>query len=249
MSKSNFKRATILAIATLGTGYYFYSRFLATTKLGAAVAAGATTVASSSFLPILVALSLITIASVTLTSLYSWFKEPEPKPSRKRMTLPTVPEIPEIVWHHNRAVPLIDPVVTHNGDTYERAAIENWIDNQQYHKNLKIDNRIKQALKESLVPNILLKSVIGILDRLEYEFAERNEFICPIGATTMQNPMLTKAGFTYGCEGIKQWLEDTTNNKKGTDPMDPNKVLIDNDGKYTLTPNKAVKAIIDYYHH
>jgi len=69
---------------------------------------------------------------------------------------------------------------------------------------------------------------------MESSIPER--FLCPIGQTLMQNPVITSAGQTYDRVNIENWLRT-----KKTDPV--TRVPITS----TLIPNYHVKSEIDEF--
>lgn len=102
---------------------------------------------------------------------------------------------------------MTDPVMSPDGQNYEKAAIENWLSNH----NTDPMTRSPLAL-DQLYTNTLLKAQIEAWEK-NPGVVDHNNFICPITGELMEDPVMTPYGFNYEKDAILNFL--TSN------PIDP----------------------------
>ena len=130
-----------------------------------------------------------------------------------------------------------DPVVTIDGHTYEREAIEQWLEDKDTSPFTKLELSSK-----TLIPNHTLRNCIDEYRDQPVTNPEGSSkpphcFLCPITKVIMRIPVVTIDGFTYEREAIEKWLED-----KDTSPF-TNLEL----SSKTLIPNHTLRSCIDEY--
>ncbi len=127
--------------------------------------------------------------------------------------------------------PMTDPVMTSEGQNFEKATILKWLEYQKTNPLLN-DSPLDES---QLYPNLILKDVIeGFFEEESIE----NSILCPIGYEIMTDPVMTPEGQSFERENIFKWLRDN----KEINPVTRSPLTEDQ-----LFPNAALKdAIVEY---
>lgn len=130
---------------------------------------------------------------------------------------------------HLTKKPLVDPVLTCDGWTFERSVITAWLTTHD-------TNPITQEkfANKKLVPNVALKSLIDATS----EDAAISALLCPIDQSVMKKVATTQLGHSYDETNIKKWLETSSINPSSGEKLEDK----------TLIGNWALQAVVDEYH-
>lgn len=122
-----------------------------------------------------------------------------------------------------------NPVVTPDGITYEKSAIEVYLRNNPYEPSTR-----NKCTVSHLKPNLIVKRMIEnwLVKKFDYmkDSEPLEEFLCPIYITVMSNPVVTPDGITYEKSAIETWLinseyEPSTRNKCTITDLRPNLIV------------------------
>ena len=156
-------------------------------------------------------------------------------------------EFPDVFYCKIIGKVMSDPVVTPEGDSYERSAIEERGDvpTDKLYSNRALQAVIEKAVEmseTSIGVDVAGTSIRAGMQRLHNSWRQKighrplqDEYYCPISREIIHVPAIDPEGSTYERAKIEEWVKRNANS-----PLTRNALSLD-----ALYPNNAIKILLD----